>query len=218
MATPLRMRLLGQQIVDDLRRRIIHGDIVHGTRLVETEIADEYEVSRGPVRDALTLLATEGLVYKGRQGYIVRGLGEQDVRDMYEVRVAFEEIAVEHIVSSDASASWEGMESALAGMKSALDQEDIGAYAQSDLTFHDELIKDSGNQRMIGFWHTLMPTFSVMLEVTNAQDVDLTPSFDDHVAILQSLRKGASVDVQTLVNRHLDGSLRRMMRALQQQN
>ncbi|PLS31463.1 GntR family transcriptional regulator [Bifidobacterium margollesii] len=216
MASPLRVRLLGEQIVDDLRAQVIHGEILKGERLVETEVAQRYDVSRGPVRDALSLLANEGLVEKGRQGYVVRGLSEKDVRDIYEVRTAFEEISASHIAEDPGSAEWRGMELAVADMKNALESGDTNRYAQADLAFHDELIKSSRNLRMIGFWATLMPTFSVMLQVTNAQDVDLTPSFDDHVAILDSLKAGKSVDVETLINRHLDGSLNRMVRAIAQ--
>ncbi|WEV64703.1 GntR family transcriptional regulator [Bifidobacterium sp. ESL0732] len=210
----VRLEPLGEQIADDLRSKIIYQTIPAGERLVETEVARQYDVSRGPVRDAFMLLMNEGLIEKKRQSCVVRGLSEKDVRDMYEVRVAFEEIAVTHIVSDISSISWKEMDDCITRMDAAIKANDTNRYAQEDLDFHDELIKSSKNERVIDFWSTLMPIFSVMLQVTNAEDEDLTPSFDDHVVILNSLKAGKTADVKTLIDRHLEGSLNRMVRAL----
>ncbi|MFT8638594.1 MAG: GntR family transcriptional regulator [Bifidobacterium sp.] len=215
MGRPVRTQLLGDQIVTLLRNQIIHGEIPQGSRIVEGEIAERYDVSRGPVRDAFTRLLSEGLLEKKRQGCVVRGVSEKDVWDIYEVRVLFEESAVSHVISHLDTTDWTGMEQSIEGMHKALESGDLNQYALEDLNFHDALIQCSHNARIIGFWSTIMPIFSVMLQVTNAQDSDLTPSFDDHVAILESLKSGENVDVKSLINRHLEGSLNRMIRALQ---
>ena len=213
-ARPLNTQLLGEQIVNELRTQIIHGEIAQGSHLVETDIADQYEVSRGPVRDAFNRLVNEGLVVRKKRGCVVRGLSEKDVRDMYEVRAAFEEIAANHVVRDPDQTDWAGMEQCIAGMRQALEVGNSDTYAQQDLDFHDALIKNSHNKRVIDFWSTFMPTFSVMLQVTNAQDIDLNPSFHDQEEILKSLKSGKPADVKSLVDRHLNGSLNRMIRAL----
>ncbi|MDN5634016.1 GntR family transcriptional regulator [Bifidobacterium mongoliense] len=210
----LRIQSLGDQITDDLRSSIIHGQLPKGERIIETEVAQRYGVSRGPVRDALQQLTNEGLVVRGRQGCVISGLSQKDVRDMYEVRVCFEELAMTHIANDPSSIDWRGMDEAIQDMRDALQAGDTNRYAQADLNFHHELIVNSQNSRMIAFWSVIKPLFSIMLQVTNAQDVDLTPSFEDHVAILDSLKSGADADVATLIDRHLEGSLNRMIRTM----
>ena len=71
---------LGQQIADIIRQRIVRGELQPGDRLTEESLADEFQVSRGPVRDAITQLSFEKLVevHKPRGIYIV-GLTDDDV-------------------------------------------------------------------------------------------------------------------------------------------
>jgi DNA-binding FadR family transcriptional regulator len=100
------------------------------------------------------------------------------------------------------------------GMRDASEADDSAGYAQADLNFHHELILSSGNSQVIALWLVIKPLFSVMLQVTNAQDTGLTPSFDDHAAILDLLSQGTPAGVVVLITRHRNGSLDRMMRAM----
>jgi DNA-binding GntR family transcriptional regulator len=74
-----------------LRQRILHGEVRPGERLNEVEIAGELGVSRGPIREALQRLASDGLVeLQARRGAFMRRLGPAEVRDLFEVRLALE--------------------------------------------------------------------------------------------------------------------------------
>lgn len=205
------IKYMGNQIAEDLRSSIIRGTMPKGTRIIETELADHYDVSRGPIRDALQLLLSEGLLLRQRQGCIVSGLSENDVRDMYEVRVCFVKLAVDHVAAHPQSISWVGMDDAIGRMKQALEKNDAHAYAQADLNFHEELLLAANNSRVTAFWSVIKPLFSVMLDLTNAQDADLTPSFNDHIVILNLLKNGQPGEASRLISRHLNGSLHRMM-------
>ncbi|MBW1722043.1 MAG: GntR family transcriptional regulator [Deltaproteobacteria bacterium] len=85
---------LTEKVYRDLRLKIITGEIRGGTRLVESSLASEMNVSRTPVREALHKLALEGLVYSiPRAGYIVEEMSDQDIKDLFETRMAIEQIA-----------------------------------------------------------------------------------------------------------------------------
>ena len=58
--SPIRAESLGERLANELRRRIIVGDLAAGTRLVEEEVAESFRVSRGPVRDAIKICAPRG--------------------------------------------------------------------------------------------------------------------------------------------------------------
>src|SRR5699024_11457591 len=82
-----------------LRDQIIRRTLANGTHLVEDALAAEYGVSRGPVRDALRQLESQGLVESRRRGYFVVGLTQEDIDDLYELREAIELAAVSNAMA-----------------------------------------------------------------------------------------------------------------------
>ncbi|MBD8605494.1 GntR family transcriptional regulator [Aeromicrobium fastidiosum] len=80
-------------LYEDLRAKIVAGDLVPGTPLVEGALASEYQVSRSPVREALSRLSFEGLVERHERALRVRVLKPEDVLEIYEVRIALEAAA-----------------------------------------------------------------------------------------------------------------------------
>jgi DNA-binding GntR family transcriptional regulator len=86
---------LTERVYRDLRYGIITGAVRGGTRLVETTLASQMNVSRTPVREALHKLALEGFLYSiPRAGYIVEETSETDIKDLFTTRTAIEQIAV----------------------------------------------------------------------------------------------------------------------------
>lgn len=76
-----------------LRSEIIRGEIRPNERLVAADLAERLAISRTPVREALQLLASEGLVVGVKRGYAVREHDPESVREIYEVRAALEGMA-----------------------------------------------------------------------------------------------------------------------------
>ncbi|MBN8941701.1 MAG: GntR family transcriptional regulator [Rhizobiales bacterium] len=85
-------------IVEGLREAILSGDIAPGTPLVETSLAEQFGVSRGPLREAIRQLIDEGLLvtipYTGTN---VVELSVEDIREIYSMRVALETFAFEQV-------------------------------------------------------------------------------------------------------------------------
>src|SRR5699024_3768360 len=95
---PTRAPALGDQLATVLRDRIVRRTLAAGTHLVDDSLAAEYDVSRGPVRDALRQLESQGLVESRRRGYFVVGLTQDDIDDLYELREAIEVVAVRRAI------------------------------------------------------------------------------------------------------------------------
>lgn len=81
------------RVASGLRERIVSGDLAPGTTLSQTAVAAEYGVSRIPVRDALQLLATDGLVDLQGTSAVVTPLSIEDLQELYELREAVEPVA-----------------------------------------------------------------------------------------------------------------------------
>src|SRR5215813_11528970 len=124
---PLRDQTLAMQAADAIRDLIARGQLVGGDRLVESQIADQLQTSRGPVRDALFLLRAEGLVRDGpRRGSFVVQLTAQAVRLLLQ---RGDELAIG------------GLEEALEQMRA--DAADPARAAEADLRFHGAVCEAS---------------------------------------------------------------------------
>jgi DNA-binding GntR family transcriptional regulator len=94
MQTPEKDKPLRETVRDTIRSRIFDGRYGPGTRLVERDLAAEFNVSRLPVREALRMLRQEGLVSdRGARGAEVSSLDEKDVEDLFAVRHSLEVLA-----------------------------------------------------------------------------------------------------------------------------
>lgn len=93
-ATHTKGRPLREVVRDAIRTRIFEGHYVPGTRLVERDLAEEFNVSRLPIREALRMLRQEGLISdRGARGAEVSTLGPKDVEDLFDVRQSLEVLA-----------------------------------------------------------------------------------------------------------------------------
>ena len=89
-----------EQIAASLGERIVAGELPPGARIAEQELADHFQVSRGPVREAIRMLEREGLVcVLARRGAIVTELSAQELRDLYEIRSGLFEIVARRIMA-----------------------------------------------------------------------------------------------------------------------
>ena len=87
----LREHSLSSLVERELERQIISGEIASGSKLNETDIAEELGVSRGPVREALRALEQVGLVYNEKnRGVFVRQISIEEADQIYEVRAALD--------------------------------------------------------------------------------------------------------------------------------
>lgn len=224
----LRNQALGDQVAHELRVQIITGKIAPGTHLVEDSLAETFDVSRGPVRDALRQLELEGLVEsrRGRRGgVLVTGLTSEDVTELYELREALEGLAV-RLASSQSgqggqsgqsgkkAPDWTTASTAVTKLREAADRGDALAFAGYDMDFHSQLYVQSGSRRLTSVWEQYRPTFAVLLSVTTAQDRDLHPSAEAHAELLKALQDGDTEAAVTLLAAHLLGSSTRLRTAL----
>jgi DNA-binding GntR family transcriptional regulator len=132
-----------------LRGRIVEGRIRPNTRLVETAVADELQISRTPVREGLQRLAAAGYVTGGRSGWVVREHTAREIQEIFETRAALEGYASR---LAAVRATEEGLQAiaqthgAEGGRLLQITREEL--VGVNDL-FHKSIIEASGNRRLI---------------------------------------------------------------------
>lgn len=204
---------LGLHVLGSLRRLIITGEIAAGTHLVEAQLSDSYDVSRGPVRDALKKLETEGLVESRRRGVYVIGLSVDDIQELYSLRHLLEGEAVSRCVRTPVEPDWTAARAALADMARTGRSGDVLGFAEADLDFHSAFYVQAGHRRLDSVWQQYRPTFADMLAVTNTVDRDLGPTVQDHVDLLDAVAGRRLEESLERLARHVEGSLARMLTA-----
>ena len=112
-------RGLREQALSALRRAITTGQLAPGTHLVETDLSDALQISRGTLREAMRQLQQEGLISAGARGRLsVRHLDAKEIRDIFNVRAALESLAARELASRpDRSAAVATLRQAVADME-----------------------------------------------------------------------------------------------------
>lgn len=178
-------------IYKKLRRSIIMGRRDSGARLNVNAIADEYNTSVTPVRDALQMLSHEDLVeIKPRSGYFVKSITLKQLRDLLDVRRILELTAVERAVLRATDEQLEEMDHVHAGYTGD-DDESYDRYTDENRRFHYLLAKASGNNElaeMVGGLHDRLARFMVMrragksMELTHQQIIEAIRAQDIEAA------------------------------------
>jgi DNA-binding GntR family transcriptional regulator len=135
------------RVARDLRERVSSGRIGPGTALSQAGLAEEYGVSRIPVRDALQTLAAEGLVDLRGSTAVVTPLTIEDLQELYEMREAVEPFATRLAVPQVGRAGISRMTQFLAVMD---DPDTVpGTWVETNAAFHAEVYTLAGRPRMI---------------------------------------------------------------------
>jgi GntR family transcriptional regulator, gluconate operon transcriptional repressor len=182
---------LWESIADVLRDEILDGRLPAGSRLVETELAERFGVSRGPIRDALAELARAGLaVDLPRRGTFVSSLTEDDLREVYVLRRAIEEAAVGLAIERATDEDIAGMYAALDAVEAAYGSGDLASAWEADMAFHRSYCRLSGNGRLVALFDELASQTMLLMRttLTRRQSLGWTPPVEFHRHIADAIR------------------------------
>lgn len=195
--TPLRV-----QIADRLRRAIVTGKLRPGTVLVETALAEQMNVSRAPIREAIAILENDGLVetvaYKGKR---VKPLTVREVEETWSLRQTFEVMAVRRILDreADVSALWVPCNA----MQAAADAGDREALIAADEAFHRTLIELSDHHLLLQSWNALYLRIHQIMALRNRRDSDdLAEIAGNHPPIVRALEERETRTAVRLISDH----------------
>jgi DNA-binding GntR family transcriptional regulator len=139
-----------EQIAAQVGDRIIAGTLAPGERIGEQELADEFQVSRGPVREAIRILEREGLVaVLPRRGAVVTRLSADELRELFEVRAGLFEIAIRKVAATRPPELLSVMRAGVARLEALADDPAGGdAYAETTHRLIQISARFAGNERL----------------------------------------------------------------------
>jgi len=205
-----------EKVYWSLQEQIINGAIRPGTRLVISNLAKQFNVSEIPVREALQMLAQEGYVQlTPHAGVIVTSLSEDDIREIFEIRIQLEgfagRLATDHLSNANIRDIREMVEQSEQYLKNV----DLERYAKVNRKFHEQIYRFANNQRLLTLitelWNysNRYPNF-----FTDVSDVE--NSIREHYIIVEALEKRDADRVEHLLREHTKMAYRKIIKLVKE--
>ncbi len=182
---------LSETLRERIEEEIATGKLAPGTHLDEVEMTQRFGVSRTPVREALNLLAGEGLVeIRPRRGAVVAEATPQRIVEMFEVMAELEAMCARLAARRISAGDLQRLEAAHESCRSAAAGLDSDAYFYANEAFHEALYRSSHNgfltDQSLHLQRKLRPYRRLQLRVRNR----VTRSFEEHQAVVDALKAG----------------------------
>lgn len=191
-----------------IRRLIADGDIAPDAPISERSMAEQLGFGRTPVREALKNLAREGLLdVVPMRGTFLRQPSLDEVREIYEVRLAIECMAASLVAQRGAPAELLGFRKRLTGFLGKSDARSNAAMHKAGWDFHSAIVAATGNRRMVQTYDALRLPIMAARQGRPVGADQARRSLIEHLAILDAIEKGDAGLAQTRVGKHLAGVL-----------
>lgn len=192
-------RTLREQLADILREKILRAEFVPGEKINEREIAEKYQVSRGPVREALRQIEEEGLVtYASQKGCVVKMLSYEEMSESYLIRSTLECLAVKIYKGMMTQEGIDKLQQAIDDLKENARKQDLYEIIAADERFHSAIVEEAGCEKLYHMWKSLQGTNAATYYTMKSHG--LMP-YDvlgkNHQRILDLFKE--QVDVETIV-------------------
>ncbi|GLO67886.1 GntR family transcriptional regulator [Oceanobacillus kimchii] len=183
----------GEQVVAELRMRIISRAIEPETVLSENQLAKEFQVSRSPIREALKVLSSENIVRPERMGAVVIGISEKDIEEIYDVRLMMESFTFQRLLDMDNASLINDLEKVVEMMKIAIKYKDVDQFSFLDMEFHETIIRSINHHYIAMLWTNLKPVMECLILLSmryrmQEDENDFERIIENHRLIVESIK------------------------------
>ncbi|WP_045224344.1 GntR family transcriptional regulator [Methyloterricola oryzae] len=197
---------LSEKVYDQLKQAIFDFRLLPGDRLTEIAIAEEMQVSRTPVRQALTRLEQEGyLKVAYRNGWNVKPLDFKLFDQRYDLRIILELAAVDMICSREEPADLTALADLWLVPESAR-LEDPWEVAGMDEAFHQGLLAATGNVEMLRVHRDITEKIRIIRRLDFTQSERIRATYEEHAQILRLLMQRKAAAAGMLLQSHIEAS------------
>jgi DNA-binding GntR family transcriptional regulator len=212
VVAPIERPSSAEQVANTLRRELLEGRIAPGTRLPDTHLAESLGVSRNTVREAMRLLAMDGLVvHSPHRGVVVAELTESDVADVYRARLELERAGVR--AAGGDRAILDELSACVVAMAEDGDMDLVGA---ADLRFHSTLVAAMRSARLDRFYASIQAELRLSRAWMSRARGDPVDMVRTHQPVIDALERGdvaAAVAAIDAINAVGEQRLRAAIRA-----
>lgn len=213
-----RREALHEQTYQALRTSILSGEFPAGSRLIETHLAKQLNVSRTPVREALRQLQREGLVTAELGGMRVITVSVVDAVHLYDCRIALECAAVQQACLRANTEMLEQLENSLTWAERAVQRQpstlNTFEMLSLDYQFHRSVAEGAGNPWLSDLLDQVFNKMLLLRAQTTRNDPKVLEICTEHRNIYQAIAARSSTSAVAATASHLEASKQRVIRAL----
>ena len=214
-----RSQSLQEQVYQALKQIILKGDLPSGERVVETKLAQQLQVSRTPIREAIGQLKREKLIVsRANGGFKVATLSIQDAIQLYDCRIVLEQLSIGNACKQITSKQLKRLEKYVLQAEKLLSKPGKPDYLkllEVDYQFHHSIAESSGNQWLLTLLEQVFDRMRLLRVYTTQHNPGVLEIRLEHREIYEAI-VSKDVDLaQTTIREHLTASKARVVRELE---
>lgn len=201
-------RPLHREVADRLRTLIVYGELAPGERLNERVLAERFNISRTPLREAIKILSLEGLVrLLPNRGAQVTELTESGIEDMFQVMGALEALAGELACARASDEDIAEIRSLHDQMAERFRAGDRAGYFSLNQQIHQKIVACAGNVELSSMYVNLTQRVHRARYMANFSKRRWNDAMQEHEEILDALARRDSVQLTSILRAHLHNKL-----------
>ena len=199
-----RPQTLKEIAADRIREAIVQGRMKLGEPLSENYLAQTLQVSKTPIREALSLLNMEGLVnIVPQKGTFVFSMDKEEIIELCELRYALESLAMKYSLERNKTPFLKELGINVKPMEKTLKKEKQRRYLELDNQFHNAFFRFCENRYMIDMYKMINARIAALKNLMYDYQSQPQKSFEDHFTILELLKKDQIGEAQLLLENHI---------------
>ena len=207
-------QLLKHKVYEAIKRSIIDLSLPPDEQLVEQRLAEELGVSKSPIREALHRLEREGFAYTlPFKGCFVTKISEKEIHEVFQLRDALERFCVRYACEIFSDEEIKGANEILWKAEGALQQGDINCCYSANIQFHDFIISNSGNLKIIQTYSTIRDHLDRYRNIASHILGRVAKSHKEHLLIIKALEQRDGAQAEGRMSEHLRSVLDEFLRS-----
>lgn len=214
LSTPVVRASLHEELVERLREGIVEGQLAPGHKVPERELCERLGVSRTPLREALKVLAREGLVVlTPNRGATVAPVTLEEMAHLFPVIGALERLAGEAACRLAGDAEIDRIAALHRELFARYEARDREAYQAANLAIHEAIVAAAANPVLAQHYEVLAAGARRARTLANMSDARWAEAVEEHRAIDAALRARDAARLGPLMERHIANKLAALRRA-----
>jgi DNA-binding GntR family transcriptional regulator len=200
-----------------LKESILSGEFAPGDALLQEHLADELQVSRAPVREALKLLEAEGLIiFRPRRGYVATDLNTAEIEEIFDIRAMLEGRAGYLAAKKRTEVDIREVRALLNEMKQIKirTSEDLARWAKVNRDFHARMLGSSGRMHLSRMTNMLRDSVERYVRVDAATPGRIKEATSEHEALFSAFEQGNAALCEKLTREHCEHTCAHLVSSL----
>ncbi|MDR3592399.1 MAG: GntR family transcriptional regulator [Negativicutes bacterium] len=210
---------LREVVFEVIRTAITSGTLQPGERIMENQLAEQLNVSRTPVREAIRKLEQEGFVVMvPRRGTYVSDLSIRDINEVFEIRTALEVLAAGLAAERITEDGLELLERLLVEIGELIDLGDTERLVEADCRFHDILYNATHNKTLANITNNLREKFTPFRAISYSYPGRAKRSLEEHRRLVEALAERNPLLAQQVARKHMEKAEQTLLQHMSEHN